>query len=289
MRSGTIEIEALSAIADRFDHVLLDQWGTLHEGGAVFPAARDCVARLRDAGKRVLVLSNSGKRARSNEERLEQLGLPPAAYDGIVTSGEVTWSGLHAREREPFAEFGRSCLLITRGGDHSIVDGLDLAVTTDVQRADFILLGGLDDAVAEPKHWRDVLISAAARRLPMLCANPDLTMFSAERLIPAPGALAKFYETLGGRVKYVGKPHAPIFDAALEQLGRPDPKRVLMVGDSIDHDVAGARAAGMLALLLTSGVHREALAWAPDPPTALQGLAGSRSRTPNWMMNRLAW
>lgn len=233
MRNGTIEIEALSAIADRFDHVLLDQWGTLHEGGPVFPPARDCVARLRSAGKRVLVLSNSGKRARSNEERLEQLGLPPAAYDGILTSGEVTWSGLYARDREPFAGLGRSCLVITRGGDHSIIDGLDLAVATDVRKAEFILLGGLDDAVAEPKHWRNVLISAATRRLPMLCANPDLTMFSADRLIPAPGALAKFYETLGGHVRYVGKPHAPIFDAALERLGRPDPKRVLMVGDSL--------------------------------------------------------
>ncbi|MGY4625406.1 hypothetical protein [Bradyrhizobium sp. USDA 4486] len=62
MRSGAIPIKALSAIADRFGHVLLDQWGTLHEGGAVFPAARDCVQRLRDAGKHVLVLSNSGTR-----------------------------------------------------------------------------------------------------------------------------------------------------------------------------------------------------------------------------------
>lgn len=289
MRNGAIQIEALSAIVDRFDHVLLDQWGTLHEGGAVFPAARDCVARLRRAGKHVLVLSNSGKRARSNEERLERLGLAPAAYNGILTSGEVTWNGLHARAREPFADLGRSCLLITRGGDHSIVDGLDLAVVADVQKADFILLGGLDDAVAEPEYWRGVLISAAARQLPMLCANPDLTMFSAERLIPAPGALAKFYEILGGCVKYVGKPHLPIFDAALERLGHPDPKRVLMVGDSLDHDVAGARAAGTLTLLLTSGVHREALTAAFDPTAAAHMLARSVSQTPHWMMSRLAW
>ncbi|WP_027576035.1 TIGR01459 family HAD-type hydrolase [Bradyrhizobium sp. WSM1743] len=289
MRSGTIQIKALSAIADRFDHVLLDQWGTLHEGGAVFPAARNCVQRLRDAGKRVLVLSNSGKRARNNEERLEALGLPPAAYDGILTSGEVTWNSLHARAREPFVNLGRTCLLITRGGDYSIVDGLDLTMVADVQEADFILLGGLDDAVAEPEHWRDGLISAAARRLPMLCANPDLTMFSAKRLIPAPGALAKFYETLGGHVIYVGKPHAPIFDAALERLGHPDPRRVLMVGDSLDHDIAGARAAAMLTLLLTSGVHRETLAWAPDPPTPVRTLAKSQNRVPNWVMSHLAW
>lgn len=289
MRNGATQIEALSAIVDRFDHVLLDQWGTLHEGGAVFPAARDCVARLRSAGKQVLVLSNSGKRARSNEERLERLGLAPTAYDGILTSGEVTWSGLRVRAREPFAALGRSCLLITRSGDHSIVDGLDLAVVADVQKADFILLGGLDDHVAEPEHWRDYLTSAVARRLPMLCANPDLTMISGQRLIPAPGALAKFYEALGGDATYVGKPYAPIFDAALERLGQPDPKRVLMIGDSLDHDVAGARAAGMLTLLLTSGVHRETLATAPDPTAAARLLARSESQTPHWMMSHLAW
>jgi ribonucleotide monophosphatase NagD (HAD superfamily) len=90
-------------------------------------------------------------------------------------------------------------------------------------------------------------------------------------------------------VRYIGKPHAPIFDAALERLGHPDPRRVLMVGDSLDHDIAGARAAGMLTLLLTAGVHREALASAPVSPTAVRMLARSESRTPNWMMNRLAW
>jgi HAD superfamily hydrolase (TIGR01459 family) len=289
MRNGPIQIETLSAIADRFDHVLLDQWGTLHEGDAVFPVARDCVARLRSASKHVLVLSNSGKRARRNEERLQGLGLPPVAYDGILTSGEVTWSGLRERSREPFADLGRSCFLITRGADHSIVDGLDLTVVADVRKADFILLGGLDDHVAKPKHWRDCFVLAAARQLPMLCANPDLTMFSGERLIPAPGALARFYATLGGDVKYVGKPHAPIFAAALERLGHPDPRRVLMVGDSLDHDIAGARAAGMLTLLLTDGVHREALTEAPDLPTAARMLAKSESRTPHWIMSRLAW
>ncbi|MGY4625407.1 HAD superfamily hydrolase (TIGR01459 family) [Bradyrhizobium sp. USDA 4486] len=201
----------------------------------------------------------------------------------------MTWSGLHARAREPFVNLGRTCLLITRGGDHSIVAGLELMVVADVQKSDFILLGGLDDAVAEPEHWRDGLISAAARRLPMLCANPDLTMFSAERLIPAPGALAKFYETLGSRVIYVGKPHAPLFDAVLERLGYPDPRRVLMVGDSLDHDIAGARGAGMLTLLLTSGVHREALAWAPDLPTPVRALAISENRMPNWVMSHLSW
>jgi HAD superfamily hydrolase (TIGR01459 family) len=253
MNADTIAISGLRAIVDRFDHVLLDQWGTLHEGKTIFPAARECVARLREAGKRVLVLSNSGKRANRNQERLATLGLSPEAYDGILSSGEVTWSGLHARSHQPFTGLGRACFLITRDGDRSIVEGLDLTIVTDVQEADFILLGGLDDAAAAPEHWHGSLSTAAARQLPMLCANPDLVMFGARGLIPAPGALAAFYQRLGGTATFVGKPHAPMFAAALKRLGNPDPRRILVIGDSLDHDIAGGRAAAMLTLLVSSG------------------------------------
>ncbi|TMJ53856.1 MAG: TIGR01459 family HAD-type hydrolase [Alphaproteobacteria bacterium] len=289
MKDGPVAITGLGAIADRFDHVLLDQWGTLHEGKSIFPAAIECVARLREAGKRVLVLSNSGRRANDNQRRLAALGLPLDAYDGMLSSGEVAWSGLREQEREPFIGLGRTCFVITRGGDQSIVNGLGFDVAEDVRDADFILLGGLDEAVSEPEHWRERLTVAAARRVPMLCANPDLVMFGAGGLIPAPGALAAFYQSLGGTVKFVGKPHGPIFAAALERLGHPVPERVLVVGDSIDHDVAGGRAARMLTTLIRSGVHREALAKAADLPKAVCTLAGSESRTPHWMIEYLAW
>ena len=289
MKDGPVAITGLGAIADRFDHVLLDQWGTLHEGKSIFPAAIECVARLREAGKRVLVLSNSGRRANDNQRRLAALGLPLDAYDGMLSSGEVAWSGLHAHEREPFVGLGRTCLLITRGGDRSIVNGLGLSVVENLRDADFILLGGLDEAVSEPEHWRECLTAAAARRVPMLCANPDLVMFGARGLIPAPGALAAFYQSLGGTVKFVGKPHGPIFAAALERLGHPKPERVLVAGDSIDHDVAGGRAARMLTALVRSGVHREALTKAADLPRAIRTLAGSESLMPHWTIEYLAW
>jgi HAD superfamily hydrolase (TIGR01459 family) len=196
---------------------------------------------------------------------------------------------LHAQEREPFVGLGRACFVITRGGDRSIVNGLGLGIVEDMRDADFILLGGLDEAVSESEHWRKCLTAAAARQVPMLCANPDLVMFGVGGLIPAPGALAAFYQSLGGTVKFVGKPHGPIFAAALERLGHPEPERVLVVGDSINHDVAGGRAARMLTALIRSGVHREALVEAADVPRAIRTLAGSESRTPHWTIETLAW
>ncbi|MCP1849676.1 MULTISPECIES: TIGR01459 family HAD-type hydrolase [unclassified Bradyrhizobium] len=289
MKADATAIAGLHAIVDRFDHVLLDQWGTLHEGLAVFPAALECVARLREAGKRILVLSNSGKRAGSNQRRLATLGLPPDAYDGVLSSGEVTWRGLHAREQAPFAELGRACFLISRDGDRSIVDDTDLVVVSNMREADFILLGGLDDDAAEPERWREPLTTAAARQLPMLCANPDLVMFGVAGLIPAPGALAAFYHSLGGTVLFVGKPHPPMFAAALDQLGRPPPDRILVIGDSLDHDIAGGRTAGMLTLLIGSGAHRATFAQASDLPRAIQTVAGTAARMPHWTMDHLTW
>jgi HAD superfamily hydrolase (TIGR01459 family) len=289
MKHASAVITGLRAIADKFDHVLLDQWGTLHEGTAIFPDALDCLARLRHAGKRVMVLSNSGRRAHDNQQRLAALGLPVDSYDGLLSSGEVAWNGLRAREVAPFNELGHTCFLITRGGDHSIVNGLGLSLVDDMQDAEFILLGGLDEAVSEPEHWRERLTVAAALRVPMLCANPDLTMFGAGRLIPAPGALAAFYQSLGGAVEFVGKPHAPIFAAALKKLGSPAPQRVLVVGDSLDHDIAGGRGAGMLTAFIRSGVHRNTLAKTANLPQAIETLVGSESRTPHWTIEHLAW
>jgi HAD superfamily hydrolase (TIGR01459 family) len=286
-----IAIAGLHEIADRFDSVLLDQWGALHDGRRVFPAAQSCVERLRAAGKRILILSNSGKRADDNVRRLRDLGLPSAAYDALLTSGEAAWLGLRDRAEPPFDRLGRRCLLIARGGDRSVVEGLDLEILADLSDADFIFLAGLDDDRAAPETWRSLLTEASRRRLPMLCANPDLTMFGAAGLLPAPGALGRFYESLGGSVHYLGKPHAPIFAAALRALGNAVAGRVLVVGDSLDHDIRGGNRAGMLTVLIASGVHVAELdaGGGADLGTAAVQLAGDSSRVPRWVLQALRW
>jgi HAD superfamily hydrolase (TIGR01459 family) len=285
----TALIASLGEIADRFDHVLLDQWGALHEGDQVFPEARACVRALRAAGKRVLILSNSGRRSDDNTERLARLGLPAEEHDGVLTSGEVVWHGLQERSSPPFDKLGRHALLVSRGNALSLIEGLDFVAVMDPARADFIWLAGLDENCADIEAWREDLERFAARSLPMLCANPDLTMFTSKGLLPAPGALARLYETLGGTVHYVGKPHPAIFAAALRQLGDPKPERVLVVGDSLDHDIEGGRRAGMLTALITSGIHGKALAEARDPNAAVRELAGHPERMPDWAIPRLKW
>jgi HAD superfamily hydrolase (TIGR01459 family) len=282
-------ITGLRTIADRFDHVLLDQWGALHEGKTVFPLARDCVRALRAAGKCVLVLSNSGKRADENTARLAALGLSAAEYDGMLTSGEVVWQGLRARAAPPYDALGRRALLIGRGDVRSLIAGLDVEVVADPAQADFLWLAGLDDARTDLDAWRAELARPCARGVPMLCANPDLTMFTARGLLPAAGALARVYTEMGGTVHCVGKPYPALFAAALHDLGDPPPERVLVIGDSLDHDIEGGRRAGMLTALVVGGVHAQALAEAPDLAAAVRTLAGEDVRVPHWVLSRLSW
>lgn len=291
-RKGPALIPGLSAIAERFDHVLLDQWGVLHHGRAVFPEARDAVAALRRAGKRVLVLSNSGKRAAENAARLAALGLPEDAYDGIVTSGEACWELLRRRELPPFDRLGARCLLISRGGDSSVVDGLDLSLVDHVEDADFILLAGVDDELGEPDDRRAYWREAVARGLPMICANPDLTMIAGARLAPGAGAFARVYDELGGDVIYVGKPHAPIYRECLRLLGQPEPRRVLAVGDSLEHDIRGGAGMGMGAVLITSGILAPKFGPARDEAAMIEiahRLARDAGDRPDFLLTLLTW
>ncbi|HYA73305.1 MAG TPA: HAD hydrolase-like protein, partial [Roseiarcus sp.] len=104
----------------------------------------------------------------------------------------------------------------------------------------------------------------AARGLTFVCANPDLVVHRGADLIYCAGALAQAYEAIGGKAIYAGKPHAPIYDAALAAAGAAleaplARSRVLAIGDAMRTDIAGAAGQGLDALFVAAGIHREAL------------------------------
>ncbi len=285
-------IAGLAEIADRFDHALLDQFGVLHDGRRLYPGVLDCLGRMRAAGKTITVLSNSGKPGAENAARLAALGLPVTAYDRIVTSGDALRISIRARSDLPFDRLGRRCYLVSTGDDRTMIDGLDLDLVEEIGSADFILLAGLSPEAAELERWRARFAPAIAAGLPLVCANPDVTMFSPRGLLPGPGAVAALYRSLGGAVTYVGKPHPQIYAVALKALGNPPPARVLAVGDSLDHDMLGARRIGALGLFVTGGIHAADFADASDPADIVditRRLAAGSDRMPGWVMATLAW
>jgi HAD superfamily hydrolase (TIGR01459 family) len=246
-------------ILDQADAFLLDQFGTLHDGAKLYPGVAEGMAALRDAGKRLIILSNSGKRSAPNIARLTAIGLPPESYDGFLSSGEVAWQ-LLAEAGHPALAGARRCLILSRGGEAEALAGLDLERTEEAATADLILLLGSEADRIGLDAYRERLAPAALRGIPCLCGNPDREMVMANGgLAPAAGRIAELYAEMGGAVIWIGKPGAAIYDAAFAMLrpmlgGAVDHSRVWAVGDSIEHDVAGAAAQGCRSVLVMTGI-----------------------------------
>src|SRR5262249_31082250 len=141
--------------------------------------------------------------------------------------------------------------------DRSMLEGLDLEVVARLAEADFILNTGVESAADRVEDFEEVLAEGAGRDLEMICANPDLMVIHAGKAEICAGALALRYETLGGRVRYFGNPHAPIYETCFSLLRVAERGRILAVGDSLRTDIAGANAAGIDGLLVLGGIHQE--------------------------------
>ena len=267
-------IDSLGAIADGYDAILCDIWGVLHNGRESFRPASDALVAFRKRGGTVVLVTNAPRPSPPIAQQVVHLGVSPDAFDAIVTSGDVTIGLIAERGAAPVHHIGP-------GRDLSLFEaaaartGLQPAFA-GVDDASYILCTGLfDDEVETPADYADRLAALAARDLPFICANPDLIVHRGGTEIYCAGALAQSYEALGGRTIYAGKPHAPIYDAALAAAGKArgaplERSRVLAIGDAMRTDIAGATAQGLDALFITSGIHRgelhgEAAAAAADP------------------------
>ena len=285
-------VTGLAAFAQAYDGFLVDQWGVLHDGARPYPGVVEALGRLRAAGKQVVVLSNSGRRAAVNADRLSRMGIPPDSYDRVVTSGEWVWRALRARSDGFFAGLGPRCLLFSHGGDRSIVEGLELETVASATAADFILISGTDAPAKTMADYEPFLVAGAARGLPMICANPDIVGVDQDLLIAGPGAIAQRYGALGGSVRWIGKPHGEIYRAALAAFDGLAPGRIVAVGDSLQHDIAGGKAAGLGTALVTGGIHRDAFAGATDSAAcrqALDALGIVAEQRPDWLLPSFAW
>ena len=232
-----MHIDHLADIADHFDAMLIDQFGVLHDGQKLYDGTLKTLAMLHARQIPVVVMTNSGKRASLNTARLLQMGIPRHYFVGAVSSGEMAFQGL-----------GRvKAFVIGKTGEDYGFEGMTIVSTPG--DADIILVLGSDAPRTSLADYETLLRPLT---LPMICCNPDHWMLTAEGLQPAPGAISKLYEGWGGKVQWIGKPYPEIYHSALKTL--QNPKRVLCVGDSAEHDIAGGKAAGLKTLLVMTGV-----------------------------------
>ena len=285
-------IAGLRELAPRYDGFILDLWGVIHDGVAPIPGAIDCLRLLIDKGKRIVLLSNAPRRADDVVRRISALGVPTGLYHHAMSSGEEAWQHLSQREDPFYAALGRRCLHIGSERDLEIRQGLNLEYVGAPEEAQFILNtgpAGWDDRIED---YEPLLRKAIDRDLPMVCANPDLVVQRGATLHLCAGALAKWYEEAGGRVRWHGKPFRSVYDSCLRLLGVEDRSRVLAVGDSLRTDIAGAAVAGIDSLLIAGGIHAEEFGKAGelDPNLArIQGVLRENGYNPVGVAWNLCW
>lgn len=239
----------------RYDVIFCDVWGVVHDGHTAFAEACNALIRFRRQGGTVILVSNAPVPGDRVAAMLDSRAVPRAAWDKIVSSGDLVIEDLRAHG------YTRVYAIGPRDRDAALFSRLT-AELVPLEEAEAIVCSGLNDDRRETaEDYRGILEAALARRLPFVCANPDLVVDVGGTLLLCAGSIAEIYERMGGEVFWAGKPHAPAYDAAKrhaeDRRGAPVERgRILVIGDAVRTDIAGAARAGLDALFIASGIHR---------------------------------
>ena len=284
--TGLRFVDRLRDVTDGVDVLLSDIWGVVHNGLEAFPEACKALHSHRNRGGTVILITNAPRPADSVQRQLRKLGVADETYDAIVSSGDLTrhYVANHS---------GRRVFWLGPERDSSIYRGLD-AVLSPLEEADYLVCTGLlDDETETAEDYRPMMLKASERRLPFICANPDIVVERGDRLIYCAGAIAELYRELGGEVIFYGKPHRPIYERAMElaaeqRQGREVSRgRVLAIGDSVRTDLAGAHGFGIDCLFVTRGIHSEEFEGIDQlDPTSVKELFG---HPPKALIRELRW
>ncbi|KWT66006.1 HAD-superfamily hydrolase, subfamily IIA [Hyphomicrobium sulfonivorans] len=277
------------ALLSNYDVIFCDVWGVLHDGLKAFPTTCDALQRFRNNGGTVVLVSNAPVPGPRVSAMLESRAVPDDTWDDIVSSGELALQHADA--------MGYRTIYCIGPTQRDAATFLRVkAARTDFDDAEAILCTGLNDDMTETADdYRPLLEKALARKLPFICANPDLVVDVGGKQFLCAGAIADLYERMGGEVFWAGKPFANAYEAAHASAnklrGAEVPKsRIVAVGDSLRTDLKGAEAYGIDAIFVASGIHREETMGATSLSEAkLQSLFAPPAPQPIAVMEKLVW
>ena len=288
MTSPLPSISGLADLAGQYDAVLSDVWGVVHNGVAAFPPAVDALVRYRQAGGKVVFITNAPRPSAPLIAMLDRLGVTRDAYDAIVPSGDATrvmigkYAGKATHHVGPPTE------------DDALYEGLNVR-RSSADEAEAVVVTDLDTDDDTPEMYRERARHWLVRKLPMICANPDRVVEHGDKIIYCGGALGDLYAAMGGMVLMAGKPYRPIYEEAFRlaegAAGKAlDKARVLAIGDSVRTDATGAAQFGLDLLFVTGSIHAAELdAFGKPDPQAIADLVAPSGARMAGFLPRLAW
>ncbi len=275
-----VKLNNLSEIRDFYDVFLIDLWGVIHNGIAAFENVIPVLNTLKQNNKMVFFITNAPRRSFIISQQLEGFGIKQDFYEKIVSSGELTWLSIKEKYQK------KNCLMIGPPRDYHLVEGLDVTIVDKDSDVDIILNTGPwgDDDCLE--NYTELLDSLARKHSHMICSNPDKIVVRGENFMICAGLLAEYYEKIGGKVEYYGKPYKQIYEYCFNFFEKKSSK-VLVIGDSLENDIKGANNLNFDSLLITDGIHREVNINNDVDKQKLDGLIKSKNIFPNFYMRKL--
>ncbi len=280
-------IERLDDISSRYDVLLCDLWGCVHDGVRPYPAAVTALQKFRNTGGRVILVTNAPRQRSAVQAHLDSMGLPRDAYDDIASSGDAARAAMYR------GAVGRKVWFMGEAHDEVFFEPMAMIedpveiTRVPLDEAEGIVCTGPFDPLAELAELRPQLLYAKQKGLKLLCANPDIVVDRGSVREWCAGAVARLYTEMGGESLYFGKPHPAIYDLVrirLAALGvQADPSRFLAVGDGIRTDILGAQEEDIDSLFITGGLAAEETKTSQQPdPDALEAFISREMVTPTY-------
>ena len=276
------EIKEVRNLISKYDVFFIDLWGVVHNGVNLFGNTLDVLKRIKQEKKKIFFLTNAPRRAYVISDQLKKFGLSEDLYDFIVSSGELTWLSLKKKKYEKKRGFQ-----IGPERDFHLIEGLDIQIVNKVSLAEIIINTGPWGDNDKLENYTSVLNKLCESNALMICSNPDKTVIRGEKFMICAGLLAEYYQKIGGKVEYFGKPHKKIYEFCYKKIKKD--MKILVIGDSLENDIRGANKQNLDSLLITDGIHREVNNNNIVDKEKLDGLIKKKNAFPNFFMQKLTY
>ncbi len=246
-------LKSFNEVIDLYDFFLFDQWGVLHNGYDKFIKAEQCLQKLKNLNKKVILISNSSNPIQHSIDNLKKIGYSQSLYDYCITSGEIA---LQALLKDIYKKYGNQCYPLKLSKEK--INIFKLNCVSDINNANFAMIADLTNNLNILDFVEDLDLMMK-NKLPLFCSNPDYMVYDKKKLSMAGGTIAQLYEDMGGKVYRYGKPFRPIYENIIKTQNILKNSRVLVIGDSLWHDIAGGNEMGFDGLWIKNGVHKPQL------------------------------
>ena len=242
-------LKSFKSLIPKYDFFLFDQWGVLHNGHYKFEDAENCLKILKKNNKKIILISNSSRLSKDSISNLINLGFDESLFDYCITSGQIAINNI---EKDIYSKYGKICYPLKLSKDK--IKTFNLKYTKEIKKADFAMIADLDNNLSI-LDFAETLDKMLELDLPLLCANPDYLVYDNNKLSMCGGTVAQLFEDMGGKVFRYGKPFKPIYSNIIKTMKIRDFSKVLVIGDSLWHDIAGGNMLHFDGLWVKNGVH----------------------------------